>query len=174
MAESASKLGRILAEAGIGVVYGGGGVGLMGVLARATLDAGGDVTGVIPQHLARRELMLEGLTDMRVVGSMHDRKRTMFELSQGFVSLPGGMGTLDETIELITWRQLGIHDHPIIMVDINGYWQTFEAFMKQAHKAGFAYTHDAKLYQLVPGVDAVLPALMEARPPTVPAVPNLT
>lgn len=174
MAEAATALGGHLAQAGIRLVYGGGGVGLMGVIARAVLAAGGEVIGVIPQNLARRELMLEGLTEMRVVGSMHDRKRTMFELSEGFVSLPGGIGTLDETVEVITWRQMSIHDHPIILVDIAGYWQAFVAFMQQAHQEGFAYAHDRQLYKLVPSVEDVIPALSQAHEPTVPASPDLT
>jgi len=174
MAATAETLGKELAAAGIRLIYGGGGVGLMGILARAALEAGGAVTGVIPKHLARRELMLEDLDDMRVVGSMHDRKRVMFELSDAMVALPGGMGTLDETIEVITWKQIGIHDCPIVLVDIDGYWQPFEALMDHYQRTGFGYSHDRQLYQLVPDAKSVLPALREAREPGVPPSPELT
>lgn len=136
-AESARKLGTALAERGIGVVYGGASVGLMGAVADAALAAGGEAIGVIPQALVDREVAHEGLTDLRVVGSMHERKALMAELSDAFVALPGGMGTLEELFEIFTWRQLGLHAKPIWLLDVAGYWAGLEAFLGHAEAEGF-------------------------------------
>jgi uncharacterized protein (TIGR00730 family) len=118
--EAAVTLGRALAKARIRLIYGGGRVGLMGVLADACLEAGGSVTGVIPTFLARRELEHEGLTELIETATMHARKAIMAERAEAFVTLPGGLGTYDETIEIITWRQLGLHDKPVILCDVAG------------------------------------------------------
>lgn len=119
----ASDLAQHLAEAGIGVVYGGGNVGLMGVVADATLAAGGDVYGVIPESLVSGEIAHPGLTGLEVVSDMHARKMRMADLSDAFIALPGGAGTLEELFEVWTWQQLGIHSKPVALYDIDGYWQ---------------------------------------------------
>ena len=120
---AAEALGKLLAERGIELVYGGGNVGLMGVVADACLAAGGKVVGVIPRALMDWEVGHEGLTRLEVVDSMHTRKARMFELSDGFVALPGGFGTLEEIFEMLTWRQLGLGQKPCAFLDVNGFWQ---------------------------------------------------
>ena len=120
--ERAIALGDRLARDGIRLVYGGGNVGLMGIVANAVLEAGGEVTGVIPQQLADWEVAHRGLTELQVVGSMHERKMRMFDLSDGFVALPGGFGTLDEMFEMLTWRQLGIGDKPCAFLDVDDFY----------------------------------------------------
>lgn len=173
-AEAARALGVTLAEAGLRLVFGGGSIGLMGHVARAALAAGGHVTGVIPRHLARREVMMEGLSALHVVESMHDRKRTMFELSDAFVTLPGGIGTLDETIEIIVWRQLRLHDKPIVLVNEENYWAPFLDMIGQLRGQGFGYARDMDLFDLVPSVNHVIPALHRAHAPQIPDAPELT
>lgn len=143
-AEAAARLGRIVAERGMTLVYGGGRVGLMGVVASAALAAGGKVIGVIPQALATRELAHDGLTDLQVVGSMHERKARMSELSSGFLALPGGIGTLEEWFEVWTWSQLGFHPKPCGLLNVAGYYDhllafldhvTAERFLREAHRS---------------------------------------
>ena len=121
-AAQAGTLGRAIVAAGHGLVFGGGHVGLMGVVADSVLDAGGEAVGVIPQQLVDRELAHGGLTELKVVASMHERKALMAELSDAFVALPGGFGTLDELVEIITWRQLALHAKPIGLLDAAGFW----------------------------------------------------
>lgn len=121
--EEASKLAHHMAESGIGIVYGGGNVGLMGVVADAALAAGGDVLGVMPQALVSGEIAHPGLTELEVVGDMHARKMRMADLSDAFIALPGGAGTLEELFEVWTWQQLGIHRKPVALYDVDGYWQ---------------------------------------------------
>ena len=165
--ESAQQLGRAIAQAGIRLVYGGGGIGLMNVVAQAALDAKGDVTGVIPEYLARSEKALESLTDLLVVDSLHERKRIMFERSDAFVALPGGIGTLDEIVELLLWRQVGLHDKPIILVNEDNFWDPLETLLKQLTKDGFAAALTSHHYIVVETVDDVLPALRAAPDPTI-------
>jgi len=136
-AHAAAELARTLAERQIGIVYGGGHVGLMGVLADAALAAGGRVVGVIPQALADREVAHHGLTELYVVNSMHERKALMADLSDAFVALPGGYGTLDELCEIVTWAQLGIHDRPIGLLNAEGYFEDLLALFDRAVKEGF-------------------------------------
>ncbi len=167
MAAAAAALGRLLAENGIRLVYGAGGIGLMDVLAQAALDAGGRVIGVMPRHLATRELIKQGLTELHIVESMHDRKRMMFELSDAFIALPGGIGTLEETVEILSWRQLGIHDKPVLLLNAGGAWNHFAALMEDRAEAGFCASSDLDLYEIVDDVEDVLGALGNARPPTV-------
>jgi uncharacterized protein (TIGR00730 family) len=131
------QLGRALVEAGVTLVYGGGGVGLMGVLADTVLGSGGEVIGVIPKALVRREVAHAGLSDLRVVGSMHERKALMSELSEGFVALPGGIGTLEEFFEVLSWAQLGVHSKPCGLLDIEYYYEPLLAFLDQAVARGF-------------------------------------
>ena len=136
-AEAARATGRLLAERGIGLVYGGGNVGLMGEVADAVLAAGGRVTGVIPRALMEREVGHRGLTTLHVVGSMHERKALMVDLSDGFVALPGGFGTLDELCEALTWSQLGIHAKPCGVLNVEGYFDALLALFDHATREGF-------------------------------------
>ncbi|MDX6376911.1 MAG: hypothetical protein QOE98_1214 [Gaiellaceae bacterium] len=136
-AAQAEALGSALVAAGHGLVFGGGAVGLMGVVADAVLAAGGEAVGVIPQQLVDRELAHRGLSDLRIVGSMHERKALMASLSDAFIALPGGFGTLDELVEIITWRQLDLHSKPIGLLDAAGFWQPFTALVEHLRNAGF-------------------------------------
>lgn len=131
-AQAARDLVRLLAGRGIGLVYGGGNVGLMGVLADAMLEAGGEVIGVIPQSLVAREVAHHGITELRVVRTMHERKAMMFELSDAFIALPGGFGTLDEFFEVLTWSQLGHHGKPCGLLDVGGYYRDLLALLDRA------------------------------------------
>jgi uncharacterized protein (TIGR00730 family) len=128
-AASAQELGRLLAGRGLGLVYGGASVGLMGAVADGALAAGGEVIGVIPRQLVEREIAHPGLTDLREVTTMHERKALMAELSDAVIALPGGTGTLDELFELFTWSQLGLHRKPIGLLDVAGYWQPLLAML---------------------------------------------
>ena len=136
-AEAARKVGAALARRKIGLVYGGGSVGLMGAVADAALAGGGEVIGVIPGTLVARELAHSGLADLRVVGSMHERKALMAELSDAFLTLPGAFGTLDETCEMLTWNQLGIHEKPCGILDVDGYYGPLLRFLDRAVEEGF-------------------------------------
>jgi uncharacterized protein (TIGR00730 family) len=136
-AEAAAELGDYLARQGIGVVYGGGHVGLMGVVADAAMAAGGEVIGVIPQGLADRELAHHGLTRLEIVETMHERKALMSDLSDGFVALPGGAGTLEEFFEVWTWQQLGIHAKPVCLYDVDGFWQPLRTAIDSMVDEGF-------------------------------------
>jgi len=135
--DAAAALGALLAREGIGLVYGGASVGLMGVLANATLEAGGEVIGIIPQRLVEKEIAHRGLSDLRVVGSMHERKALMAELSDGFVALPGGIGTLEELFEVWTWAQLGSHGKPCAVLNVEGYYDRMLAFLDHIVDEGF-------------------------------------
>ncbi len=166
--EAASRVGRFLAEAGIGLVYGGGTVGLMGVVADAALAAGGEVIGVIPGGLFSREVGHPGLTEMHVVGTMHERKALMADLSDGFIALPGGMGTLDELFEILTWGQLGIHTKPCGLLNVAGYFDPLvalldhmvaERFLRPEHRA--LALVDADLARLVARFAEYQPATVE-------------
>ena len=130
--EVAQELGRVLASRGLGVVYGGASVGVMGAVADGALAAGGEVIGVIPQSLVEREVAHAGLTELRVTGTMHERKALMADLSDGVIAMPGGTGTLDELFELFTWSQLGLHHKPIGLLDVASYWQPLLAFLDHA------------------------------------------
>ena len=154
--ESAQSLGRGLAEAGIQLVYGGGRIGLMGIVADAALAAGGSVLGVIPEFLTRREVAHDRLSELFVTGSMHSRKQRMFEAADAFVALPGGLGTMDETIEIITWRQLGLHAKPVLICDVAGSAAPFAAAIEAVIAAGFAGPGTRDLFEVLDGVPAVL------------------
>ena len=162
--EAAVTLGRALAAASIRLVYGGGRVGLMGVVADACLDAGGSVTGVIPSFLHRREVAHARVTELIETETMHARKTIMAERADAFVMLPGGLGTLDETIEIITWRQLGLHDKPIILCDVAGSAAPLIAAIEAAMAMGFAGPETPALYAVAKGPDAVLPLLATLPP----------
>ena len=157
--EAASELGAHLAMAGIGVVYGGGRVGLMGLLADAALAAGGVVTGVIPARLRDAELAHHGATELVVVDSMHERKRVMAERADAFAILPGGIGTLDEMFEILSWKQLELHDKPIFLVDIGGYWSPLCTLLDHIVAMGFARPETLDLLRVVPDVAALIAAL---------------
>jgi uncharacterized protein (TIGR00730 family) len=157
-------VGAGLAAHGFRLIYGGGRVGLMGALADAVLAGGGAVTGVIPDFLSRREVAHSGVADLHVTDSMHTRKRMMFDLADAFVTLPGGFGTLDETVEVLTWRQLGLHDKPVIICDVGGWAQPLLGALRATVSQGFASAQSSDLYEVVPDVPALL-----ARLATVPA-----
>jgi uncharacterized protein (TIGR00730 family) len=151
-AEAARAFGATAAARGLGIVYGGGRVGLMGAVADAALGAGGEVIGVIPQELVDRELAHGGLTELHVVGSLHERKALMAELSDAFVALPGGFGTLDELLEQLTWSQLGLHAKPVGLFEVQEYWRPLIALARHATEEGFVRESD--LGAIAVGADA--------------------
>jgi hypothetical protein len=155
--EAARTLGRLLAEAGIGLVYGGGSLGLMGAVAESCLAHGGYVTGVIPEFLIRKEIMLEGVNDLVVTANMHERKMTMFEKADGFCALPGGIGTLEELVEVSTWAQLGQHVKPIILANIQGYWNPLLALVDHMRREGFFRSSTEVRFDAVDRVEQVIP-----------------
>ena len=158
---AATALGRGLAQAGLRLVYGGGEIGLMGAVADAALDAGGEVVGVIPEFLTRSEVAHQRVREMIVTDSMHTRKARMFELADAFVSFAGGLGTLDETFEILTWRQLGLHDKPILISDVAGCARPLLALIEATIAAGFARADIRGLYEVVDGVPALLARLAD-------------
>jgi hypothetical protein len=151
-AEAARAFGATLAGRGLGLVYGGGRVGLMGAVADGALGAGGEVIGVIPKELVDRELAHSGVADMRVVGSLHERKALMAELSDAFVALPGGFGTLDELMEQLTWSQLGLHAKPVGLLEVEDYWRPLIAL--SLHMRGEGFVREADLAAIAVGDDA--------------------
>jgi uncharacterized protein (TIGR00730 family) len=166
-AGTARRLGALLASAGVRLVYGGGSVGLMGIVADAALAGGGEVVGVIPRGLFTREIAHPRLTQLHETQSMHERKQLMFELSGAFVALPGGLGTLEELAEITTWGQLGLHRKPIVLVDTAGFWQPLLALLDRAVNDGFLRTENRNLISRVDVVDDILPAIETYRPPRV-------
>jgi uncharacterized protein (TIGR00730 family) len=162
-AEAAETLGRVLAESGVKIVFGGSRSGLMGHLADAALDAGGTVIGVIPkglfQGLLPREVAHPALSVLHEVDSMHERKQMMAELSDGFVALPGGLGTLEELAEIATWAQLGIHSKPIVVLDTASYWRPLVDFLDHAVENGFLKVENRQLFAFISDVAEVLPTL---------------
>ena len=139
--DAAEDLGTRMAAQGIRLVFGAGHVGMMGTLADAVLAGGGEAVGVIPEFLRDKELAHQGLTELHVVDSMHTRKRMMFDLSEAFIALPGGLGTLEEVFEMITWRRLEQHSKPIILINTNDYWQPFDALVSNVVENGFAHAN---------------------------------
>jgi uncharacterized protein (TIGR00730 family) len=161
-AAAAEEFGRILASAGIGLVFGGGSCGLMGATARACLNAGGRVTGVIPGFLEEREIALGGMTETIVVDNMHTRKRIMFEKSDAFVALPGGIGTLEELAEQLTWIQLGRHTKPLVIADIGDFWRPLLTLFAHMHNAGFIREGYDVRYMVAERIEDVLPMIFSA------------
>ncbi len=161
-ADAAEALGRRLAAEGVGLVYGGGGEGLMGRLARATLAAGGHVTGVIPNFLIRKEHALSAAHEMIVVSDMHERKQTMFDHADAFIALPGGVGTLEELVEQMTWAQLNRHAKPILIANIGGFWHPFLALIAHMHIEGFIREGFDTRYLVAERIEDVLPMLRTA------------
>jgi len=157
--EMAANLGELLAREGITLVYGGGGVGLMGVMANAALGAGGKVVGVIPSFLLKREAGHPALTQTLVVETMHQRKLEMFERSDAILVLPGGIGTLEEFFEVLSWRTLGLHAKPIVIVDTNGYWQPLSQLLHKVVEGGFAERSHLAHVAFVSDVEQILPAI---------------
>src|SRR5215831_11588739 len=159
---AAKSFGRILAEKGIRLIYGGGSVGLMGALADSVLDHGGMVTGVIPDFLVNREHMLARVQERVVTRDMHERKRVMFERADAFVALPGGVGTLEEVVEQMTWAQLGRHKKPILIVNIERFWDPLCALLDHMERLEFIRPGLTVSYLVAERVDEVLPKLIEA------------
>ncbi|WP_187144307.1 TIGR00730 family Rossman fold protein [Microvirga massiliensis] len=158
-AESAAILGRGLARSGISLVYGGGNVGLMGTVARSVLDHGGVVTGIIPDFLKSREKMLDDVQETIVVPDMHTRKRLMFERADAFVALPGGIGTLEELVEQMTWAQLGQHRKPILLLSTNGFWKPLLVLLAHMREQGFIRPGLELNYLVAERVEDVIPML---------------
>lgn len=158
-AEACQALGHGLAQAGIRLVYGGGQVGLMGVVADAVLAGGGAVLGIIPEFLQRREVAHQGPLALVVTETMHDRKHQMFEAADVFITMPGGLGTFDETIEITTWRQLGLHNKPILICNVDGWADPYAALLDSAVHQGFASPATTELYEILPDVPALLSRL---------------
>ena len=164
-AKSARDLGERMAKDGVGLVYGGGGLGLMGELARSVLAHGGRVTGIIPAFLSAKERMLRDVTELIVVDDMHQRKKLMFDKSDAFVALPGGIGTLEELVEQLTWAQLGRHTKPIVLVNIDSFWAPFLALLQHMSEEAFIRRDMDVRFLTVDKVANVLPTIYAAAPP---------
>jgi uncharacterized protein (TIGR00730 family) len=162
-AAAAKELGAGLAGRGMNLVFGGGNVGLMGLTAGAALAAGAHVTGIIPDFLRQREVEFPGLSELIVTDSMHTRKRRLFALADAFVVMPGGLGTFDETIEILTWKQLARHDKPIILCDVLGWAQPFVKMVEETVARGFARATVLDLFEMLPDVASVLARLETLR-----------
>jgi len=158
-AEAARALGRALAEAGLRLVYGGGQVGLMGILADAAIEAGGDVTGVIPDFLHHKEIAHPRVADMRIVTTMHERKTIMAEAADGFIAMAGGLGTLEELFEMWTWSQLGRHRKPLGLLNVNGYWDRMLAFLDHMQAEGFVEARHRAMLACEEAPEAIIAAL---------------
>lgn len=158
--QAAQELGTVLAQNSIRLVYGGAAVGLMGAVADSAMAGGGDVLGIMTEHLHAYEVGHQGITELVVVPDMHTRKMRMFEESDAIVVLPGGLGTLDELFEVMTWKQIGLHKKPIVLVDINAYWSAyFDKTIQHMAEHGFVRKTDHMLYKIIDGVADVLPSL---------------
>src|SRR6202050_4092899 len=160
--EAAEELGRALAAGGVGLVYGGGGEGLMGRVARSTLAAGGYVTGIIPSFLIRKEHPLTAVQEMVVVEDMHERKQAMFDRADAFVALPGGIGTLEELVEQLTWAQLARHQKPIVILNIDDFWSPLLELFAHLRSAGFIHSESEFRYSVTAKVHDILPSIQAA------------
>jgi uncharacterized protein (TIGR00730 family) len=165
---AARTLGQLLAKERIGLVYGGGGLGLMGELARSVLAHGGRVTGVIPSFLCEKERMLKDADELIVVEDMHQRKKLMFDKSDAFVALPGGIGTLEELVEQLTWAQLGRHTKPIVLVNIAGFWDPLIALLRHMNEQAFIRADMDVRFIAVERAEQILPAILAAAKPVRP------
>ena len=161
-AQAARTLGVAMAKAGIGLVYGGGGLGLMGETARAVLAAGGHVTGIIPEFLIRQEMMLDDVNELIVTTNMHERKMAMFKKSDGFVALPGGIGTMEELVEVSTWAQLDQHKKPIIVANIDNYWQPLLELMDHMRTEQFIRAGQDVHFSIVDTAEQIVPVFDRA------------
>jgi uncharacterized protein (TIGR00730 family) len=164
-AEAARSLGALMAAERIGLVYGGGGLGLMGELARSVLKHGGRVTGIIPAFLSRKERMLRDADELIVVDDMHQRKKLMFDKSDAFVALPGGIGTLEELVEQLTWAQLGRHTKPIVLVNVGGFWQPLLALLRHMQEEVFIRRDMDVRFITADTVEGVIPAIRATAKP---------
>ncbi|WP_282348408.1 TIGR00730 family Rossman fold protein [Pseudomonas sp. PS01301] len=165
--EMATRLGKALADAGIGLVYGGASVGLMGAVADAALANGGEVIGIIPQALQEKEIAHKGLTDLRVVGSMHERKALMAELSDGFIAMPGGIGTLEELFEVWTWAQLGYHTKPCALLNVDGFYDGLATFLDSLVEQAFVKPNYREMLIVEEQVESLLAAISNYEAPVV-------
>lgn len=163
--EAARQLGRLMVERGLGLVYGGGSVGLMGVIADTVLAAGGEVIGVIPEMLATKELLHTGVRQMHVMASMHARKARMAELADAFIAMPGGFGTFEELLEMITWSQLGIHRKPVGLLNVAGYFDPLVQFIDHAISEGFIKPKHRQLIVVADQPAALLDQVAQHKPP---------
>jgi uncharacterized protein (TIGR00730 family) len=159
---AATRFGEILADNGVGLVYGGGASGLMGAIAAAVQARGGDIIGIIPEFLTERENMFTGAHELVVTRDMHERKRIMFERSDAFVALPGGIGTLEETVEQLTWAQLGRHRKPILLANLKGFWDSLIDVFGHMGRLGFIHSAAKLTYLVTDNVEDILPALRAA------------
>ncbi len=166
--DGAIALGRMMAARGIGLVYGGGAIGMMGAISDAVIEAGGEVIGIIPHGLLAREAGERGRVDLRVVATMHERKAMMAELSDGFAVLPGGFGTLEEVVEVLTWLQLGIHRKPAVFIDTAGYWRPLLAAFDHMLDEGFLRPETRRLAMVAPDAEGAIDRLAQFVPPVVP------
>lgn len=165
-AAAARGLGASLAQHGVKLIYGGGNVGLMGETARSAMDNGGYVTGVIPDHLLKMEVGDTGLSELIVVDSMHARKARMFDLADAFVVLPGGLGTLDETFEILTWKQLGLHGKPVVLLNVGGFWNPLLSMVDAMTGAGFIAGRHREMLLVADEVAEVIPLAKAAQTPS--------
>jgi uncharacterized protein (TIGR00730 family) len=159
---AATRFGEILADNGVGLVYGGGASGLMGAIAAAVQARGGEIIGIIPEFLTERENMFTGAHELVVTRDMHERKRIMFERSDAFVALPGGIGTLEETVEQLTWAQLGRHRKPILLANLKGFWDSLIDVFGHMGRLGFIHSAAKLTYLVTDNVEDILPALRAA------------
>jgi uncharacterized protein (TIGR00730 family) len=166
--DAAARAGRAFAERGLRLVYGGGKVGMMGAIADAALEAGGEVVGVIPQQIFDLEIGHEGVSELRVVGSMHERKALMADLSDAFVALPGGIGTFEELFEVFTWAQLGLHRKPLGLLDVAGYYAPLEAMLDHAVEQRFLRPQTRAMLVRDDSLDALLERFAGWEPPGLP------
>ncbi len=170
---AAETLGRDMAQSGIGLVYGGGSLGLMGATAKSVLAHGGRVTGIIPQFLSEKERMLREAHELIVTTDMHERKRLMYERADAFVALPGGIGTLEELVEQLTWAQLGQHTKPIVLANIDGFWKPFLTLLAHMRQEAFIRSGLEVRFVTVDRAEAILPAVLAATGPHGVADPRL-
>lgn len=162
--ETARTVGRALARRGIGIVYGGGRLGLMGAVADAALAEGGEVIGIIPEALVNREVAHKGCTDLRVVANMHERKALFTDLSDGFVTIPGGVGTMDELWEAVSWAQLGYHEKPVGLLNVAGYYDHLIAFTRHMVEVGFVRPEHARIIVQGEEIGALVDAMAAYEP----------
>ena len=160
--DASRELGAVLAKSGVSLVYGGGDVGLMGIVANAVLESGGDAVGIIPGHIAEKEVAHHKLTELHVVDTMHERKQMMVDRADAFIIMPGGLGTMDEFFEIFTWWQLGLHDKPIIIVNVNGYWDALLDLIDNLIENGFAKEADREYLCVINDVKDVPEAFERA------------
>ena len=157
--DAAYQMGQMIGSRGLGLVYGGGKMGLMGAIANGVLAANGHVTGIIPKFLDNVEVGHKGVTDLHIIDSMHERKAMMYDMSDAFVIFAGGLGTLDETMEIITWRQLGLHNKPIIIVNLNGYWDSMLIMFQNIIDQGFMHHGHTGHFDQVDDLDGLMDKL---------------